>query len=157
MTFIAGRYTATWNALACGQTADGLRLNWSFFKQLITGDAWAQTPQDAVYQGMEMSLAMRLIEYDSAAVATIANPYASVHTIGLVGRCDVASTLAKQIVMTDVDGTTAATKPATITIPLTAIKEGFPIELLYAPALREVPIQLRCYPNQSTGVFATET
>lgn len=158
MAFLAGRYTATFNSLACGQTADGWRPSHQFFKRLITGDAWAQAPQDAVYQGAEFLIGGRLIEYDAAAVASAMWPYnATKWTMGVVGRTDVGSSLVKSLVLTAVAGTPAASTPATLTIPRAILQEGFPVELLFAPDLREVPLRFRAYPDSSTGVFATET
>lgn len=158
MSFIAGRYTATWNSLALGQTAEGFRLSHQFFKRLITGDAFAQAPQDAVYQGAEVTSQCRLIEYDAAAVQTLSWPYNATKWVnGTVGRTDVGSSLVKSLVLTAVSGTPAAATPATWTSLLSILQEGFPVELLFAPDLREVPIRMRHYPNSSTGVFATET
>jgi hypothetical protein len=37
------------------------------------------------------------------------------------------------------------------------LAEGFPVELLMAPDLKEVPIRMRVYPDDSTGVFGTQT
>jgi len=83
---VAGAYTCTYNGLACGQTEQGFRLSHSFFKRIITGDAMAQTPQDAVYQGAEMNLAMNLIEFKAAAAYTIMWPYGAYLQTSVVGR-----------------------------------------------------------------------
>lgn len=156
MTFIAGGYTATWDGLAIGQTADGYRLTHQIFKRLITGDSYAEAPQDAVYRGGEASLAMRLIEYDAAAVQTMKWPYSATKwTMGVVGRIDVGSSLVKSLVLTAVAGTTAATVPATLTASKSILHENFPVEVLFAPDLREVPMRLRLYPT--AGVLAVET
>lgn len=158
MGFIAGPYVATFNAQAMGQTAEGYRLSWEFFKRLITGDAFAEAPQDGVYRGAQMHLAATLIEYNAAAVAAAVWPYhATMWTTGQVGRLDVGTSLIKQIVLTAVAGTPAATVPATLTIPKAILAEGFPVEILFAPDLREVPLRFRAYPDASTGVFAAQT
>lgn len=156
MAFIAGRYTATWNALAIGQTADGIRLTHSLFSQLITGDGYASSPQDAVHQGAEASVQMNLIEYDTAALQTIKWPVSATKwNMGVVGQTHVGSALAKELILTAVANTPAAATPATITAAKTILHEGFPVEVLFAPALRTIPIRLRIYPV--SGVFATET
>jgi len=156
MSFIAGPYTATYDALALGQSQDGWRLTDNFFKQLVLGDKYAQAPQDAVYQGAEVLLAFTLIEYDAAAVQSAMWPYnATLYINGQVGRTDVGSAIAKQIIFTSVVGTPAAALPATATFPLSIIAENFPKEILYAPALRTIPMRMRVYPNQSTGSFGT--
>ena len=62
MTFLAGGYTATWNSLALGQTAEGHRLAHQIFGQGIKGDTYGQTVQDEVIQGAEMFIEFTLIE-----------------------------------------------------------------------------------------------
>lgn len=157
-SFVAGGYTATWNSLALGQTAQGYRLSHSFFKRLITGDSMAEAPQDAVFRGAEMFISMNLIEYLAAGIATIMWPYGAYLTMGTVGRLDVQQSLAKQLVLTAVAGTPAAgaLAPASLTLSKTILAEGFPVELLMAPDLKEVPIRQRIYPS-SVGVFGTQT
>lgn len=157
MSFIAGRYSATWNSLAVGQTANGFRLSNEFFKRLITGDNFGETPQDAVYRGGRMGIDFTLLEADAAAAQTLAWPYnATKFDLGTIGRLDVGSSLAKSLVLTAVAGTSAAATPATQTHPLTILQEGYPVEALYASDLRDIPLRLRIYPN-SSGVFGTQT
>jgi hypothetical protein len=167
--FIAGAYTISYNSKACGQTADGIRFRHSFFKRLITGDAGGQTPQDAVYQGKEQTSDFRLIEADEAGIPDIIDPYAGTvgtpWTLGQIGLLDVRGagggspvSRCKSLVLTAVTGTSAYTDAqATITFPLTIIREGYPVEFLLAPDLREVPIGLRHYPNASTLLFGSNT
>ncbi len=165
--FIAGRYTSAYNALALGQVADGYRLSHQFFKRLITGDAGAQTPQNAVYQGREQFLAFRLIEAKKAGVAPLVEPYANTPgtplTLGLIGQLDVGygesggtvPGASKAMVLTAVTGTAAhIAGEASFTVNHSVLSEGFPVEVLLAPDLREVPVRMRCYPNAS-GVFGT--
>jgi len=155
MSFIAGPYTATWNSLALGQAAEGYRVSHSFFKQLVTGDSYAQAPQDEVYQGAEMFVQFRSIEYDAAGIATAMWPYGAYLTMGQVGRVSVQQSLAMALVLTAVAGTPAATAPASLTGTKALLAEGFPVELAFEPALREVPIRMRLYPV--AGVFGTAT
>lgn len=167
--FIAGAYTATYNAKALGQTADGFRLSHQFFKRLITGDAGGDTPQDAVYRGREQMLSMRLIEADKAGIPDLVDPYAATvgtpWTLGTIGLFDVRGaggaipvSRCKSLVLTAVTGTSAAAETqATITLPLSILAENFPVEILLAPDLREVPIRIRIYPDMSTLLFGSNT
>lgn len=156
-TFAAGTMTATWNALALGQTADGFRIVHQLFKRMILGDLMAESPQDAVLRGAELAIAFRLIQYDAAAIQTIKWPLSATKwDMGVVGRTDVGSAVAKSLVLTAVVGTPAAALPATMTCLLSVLHENFPVEILVAPDLKEVPLRLRVYPS-ATGVFATET
>ena len=167
--FVAGAYTATYNAKALGQTADGYRFSFEVFKRIVTGDLGAQTPQDSIYQGMAMFLAARLIEADKAGILDLVHPYADTigtpWALGKIGLLDVRgqgtgspTVRAKQVVLTAVTGTTAANDmQATMTMPLAILAENFPVEVLLAPDLREVPIRLRIYPNMSTLLFGSQT
>jgi len=147
MAFIAGGYTATWNSLALGQTADGYRLS--------TGDLYGETPQDAVIRGADLVVAMRLIEYSAAAIQTLKWPISTTKwTVESIGFLAVASSLAKELVLTAVSGTPAASTPASLTVTKSMLHENFPVEVLFAPDLREVPLRLRAYPV--SGVFAVE-
>ncbi|MGH8743513.1 MAG: hypothetical protein ACREUY_04465 [Burkholderiales bacterium] len=155
MSFIAGRYTATLGASALGQTADGFRVTHSLFKRPITGDALAQTVQDRIIQGAELFVSARLIEYNAAGAQNAFWPLSStIYDMGVIGRLD--SAIADSLVLTAVASTPAAAAPASATFLLTTLAEGFPVELLFAPDLREIPLRLAVLPNAS-GVFGTQT
>ena len=155
MGFICGRYTATLASNALGQTADGFRLTHQLFKRPITGDALARTVQDRIVQGGEMSIACRLIEYNAAGAQNAFWPLSgTIFDLGVIGRLDTA--IADSLVLTAPAGTPAAAAPATLTFLLTTLAEDFPVELLFAPDLREVPLRLGILPN-SSGIFGTQT
>lgn len=158
MGFIAGRYTATLAASSLGQTAKGIKTSHSFSKRLVTGDAGGDTKQDAVYRGSADVLAdMILLEYNAAAARAAFWPYASTFLdLGIIGRMDVASNIAAALVLTAIAGTTAAATPASMTLTYAILMENFPVELLFAPDLREVPLKLRLYPNAS-NVYGSTT
>lgn len=167
--FVAGAYTATYNAKALGQTAQGFTISHTIFKRIVTGDAGGDSPQDAIYRGREITLAYQLIEALSAAIPDLIWPYSSsVGTqwdLGIIGLMDVRgqgggspTSRAKQLILTAVTGTSAANDgPATVTLPLTSIADNFPIDILAATDLREIPIRQRIYYNQSTGLFGSQT
>jgi len=60
MSFVAGGYTVTWDGSTVGQIANGIRVKHEFFKRMITGDNYAETPQDGVYRGGQMFASMTL-------------------------------------------------------------------------------------------------
>ena len=160
MSFIAGKYSVTvtppaGSPLSVGQLKRGVSLEHQVFKQLITGDNFAEAPQDAVFRGMAVFAQMTLLEYNAAGAASVFWPYGSTYlTGGVIGRLD--SALAGSMIMTALASTPAAAAPATVTLPLSILAEGFPVSLLFAPELREVPIRQRVYPN-SSHVFGTLT
>lgn len=158
--FIAGPYTATYNAKALGQTLQGFTLSHEFFKRLITGDLYGDAPQDAIYRGRAQFVEYELIEALAAGVADLTEPYASTLgtplTMGTIGKLDVGYSgcagAALPLVLTKVAGSCAT--PATITLPLSILAEGYPIRALYGIDLRQIPIRQRIYADGS-GVFGT--
>lgn len=157
---LAGRFTATYNAKSLGQSADGIRISHQFFKRMVTGDAGGDTPQNGIYRGREQFLNFRLIEAAAAGVAEMIEPYhATTMNLGTIGQLDVGygsvPGAAKQIILTAVSGTPSyIVGPTSMTMPLCALAENFPVDILLAPEVREVPVRLRVYPN-SSGVFGT--
>lgn len=151
MPFTSGRYTATWNALALGQTADGFRISHSFMKRLITGDRHGDTVQDAVIRGMEVFAEARLIEFDAAAIQALINPYGTGYAMDQVGKLVVQNSYTKALVLTAAQ-INPGPLPLSQTLYQTILAENYPVQLLMAPDLREVPIRLRAYPS-ATGSF----
>ena len=169
MTFIAGGYTATYNAKALGQTADGFRMTYEIFKRVITGHLGGDTPQDAVYRGQRRGSSFRLIEANAAAIADLLYAYSATigteWSLGTIGLLDIRgngtgspTVRAKSLVLTAIAGTSAANdSAATVTIPYTALAASFPVEVLLAPDLKEVPIRLDHYPDMATGLWGSST
>jgi len=167
--FVAGAYSATYNAKALGQAGQGFTLSHETFKRIITGDAGGDAPQDAIYRGKALSISFRLIEALEAAIPDLMWAYAStigtLWDLGIIGLMDVRgqgsgspTTRAKSLVLTALTGTSAANDgPATMTMPLTSLSEGFPVDVLHAPDLREVPVRLRIYYTIATGLFGSQT
>jgi hypothetical protein len=161
--FIAGPYSATYNAKALGQVDNnGYQLSHSFFKRLITGDQKGDTPQDAIYRGREQYIDYTLIEALQTGVPDLIDPYATVLgtplTLGNIGQMDVGYSgctgKAQALVLTAIAGSCAT--PASITMPLSILYENYPVRQLYGSDLRTIPIRQRIYPDKSTGVFGTE-
>jgi len=164
MAFIAGQYTATYDGASTGQIASGITVNHSVFKELITGDNFADAPQDAVFRGMAVFTQYTLLEYNAAAARKCFWPYGSAYLTmdTVIGTLDVdlsgGNGNSLQVVLTAITGTPAqvAGAPATVTMPRAILAEGFPIDILFAPALRQIPIRQRIYPDAS-GVFGSLT
>lgn len=153
MTFIAGPYTVQYKAATVGQARD-ITIEHFVNKQLVTGDNLGSTPQDAVYQGMEVFCDFILIEHNVDGARTLFWPYdVTDGEPGQIGRMDVASGIAGNLVLTAVAGTTAAALPATLTAARAVLAEGFPVRILYAPTLREVPVRMRFYPDTTNDRF----
>lgn len=159
MSFVAGQYTATLAASTVGQIERGINSTHSFMKQLIVGDNFAQAVQDAVFLGADVVFDYRLMEYNAAAVRQAMWPYGStwLSVTSVLGTMDVQNSIVAQLILTALAGTPAATSgPATITLPKVILRENFPVNILFAPELRVIPISQRVYPS-STNVYGTLT
>jgi hypothetical protein len=162
-TFLAGRYSATYNTADVGITGEGQKLNFETKLELIQeSDAYGQTIIDGVFRGGDVTADFESLAYKAGSLAAfwpygntlagngvlgvLVNPGASNVPIGVL-----ASALAKAFVMTSVAGTPAAATPATLTASLALLREGFPAALLFNSKLRRVPISLRFYPADAGG------
>lgn len=155
MTFVAGPYTCTWNALAMGVTEDGFELGVQHFEEAIRGDNMGDTIQDAVHRGTGITFETVLEEYDAATLPSILWPYHA--TFGQHGQAGVLDTSkAKILVLTAVAGTTASTRPATLQADKVIFEPGFLSKLKFASRLRKIPIRMRVYPS-SIGIFFAVT
>jgi hypothetical protein len=164
MTFIAGPYTVTYNAVDLGISEDGIELEHITYADLVRGDNQGDSVQDGVYRGGDMFLSLTLIEWDKDALHAAMNPYGStVSTLGEMGQVGrLMMNLAQQIVATPVAGTTAASAALTGPVAmdtLTAAKcilaENFPVRFQMATRLRKVPLRFRILPVQ--GIWHTWT
>jgi hypothetical protein len=160
MSFIAGQYVPTYASGSTGQIKDGIRIDHVMFKRKIRGDNYADSDQDAVWRGTNVFSQFTLLEYNAAQAAALFWPYGNTYlTMGVIGRLD--SALSAALVLTALTGTPAAVAaaPASITMSHCILAEGYPVSLLYAPDLREVPIRLQAYPYipSSVTVFGTLT
>lgn len=156
MGFIAGKYSLTLGGSTVGQISQGITISHQFSKQIIIGDNFAETAQDAVFRGANVFCAYTLLEWNAAAAREALWPYGSAYLTmsDVIGVLD--SDQVSQIVMTALSGTPAASTPASITMPQAIIAEGQNVDVLFGPELRTVPIRQRVYPNTS-GVFGTLT
>jgi hypothetical protein len=159
VSFIAGAYTATYDGTTIGQTTAGFLLEHFVNKELITGDAEGRTPQDSVFQGHEMFITFAMTDYTLTKVKLAFAPYGAGvwGNQGVVGRTDVGSSIAKQLMLTSTTGTPAVASPASLTAPLCILAEDVPVRIPIGPTLREIEVTMRIYPNTTTGVFFTTT
>lgn len=151
MSFIAGGYTVTFDGATVGQIENGITFDHNASKRLITGDNFAETPQDAVFRGMQAFAQYSLMEWDAASAEVALWPYGNdwLNMSTKVGVLD--STLWKTLALTRV---IAASTPAGVSCTRAILAEGHNVSALFAPDLRTVPIRQRLYPD-SDGKFGT--
>jgi len=158
--FVAGPYTATYDGTALGLTTQGFTLSHEFFKRLITGDVFGDGPVNAIYRGRAQFVEFESLEAENAGILELTEPYGAGTALvsGVIGQFDQTvgscTGAAKTLILTKVAGSCAT--PASVTFPLSVLAEGYPVRALYGQDLRTIPLRLRVYPNESTGVFGTQ-
>lgn len=150
MAFIAGGYTATWNALPLGQIEDGIQLDFTLGAEEIRGDNYGDTVQDGVFRGGDCFLTATFLEWDliqtSKALWYWSTTFGKIDD-GFIGR--LMSTFAKVLVLTKVTGPSAS--PTTLTANLAVLAPRFNVNTLLAPRLRRVPIRFQLLPFATAG------
>lgn len=148
-TFIAGRYSGTYNAVDVGITENGYELQQESNVQEITpSDAYGDSVIDSIYRGGNVFLQFEGKAYKAGALTPFW-PWGSLGVQGVIGR--LASDVAAAQVLTATASTPAAAAPATLTGTKALLAANFPARLLYSSVLRTVPIRLRIYPYDSGG------
>lgn len=162
-TFAVGEYTATFDGTTLGMcTSGGKNLFYRLQGQLIDDtDTYGRTPIDLIELGAEVFLRMTFREWLAKvklAIWPLSTAWDGI--LGTIGRLGTAQ--AKQIVLTAKAGTPAAdgaVGPATITFPSCHLAEGQDVNVLFAPAVRDVPVVFRVFPTDVSGTirFWTQT
>lgn len=117
---------------------------------------YGKTPIGAVGQGGEAFLNATLEEYLTSLLAIIW-PYTRIGKVPSVGVDDYDS-LSQTMILTR-QGTVMASTPGPATVTCKGVlAEDYPLKYVFGPVLREIPIRMRIYPNDSTNLdFFTVT
>lgn len=158
MAITSGSYTATYNALDLGYTADGYRMECISGRKAVTVDSFGDMEIDGVQRGVNCFLEMILKEWQddvsgSEGRAQLMWPYSSNYMGALetIGHLEVVSSMAKALVMTVTAGTPAATTgPSTITFPKSILEAEFARTVNFNNEDRSMPVRMRNYPSTIT-------
>ena len=154
-TFIAGRYTATFNAVDIGISRTGFELEFQFKQEAIDEtDAYGLTTIDMIHRGCDTLLNATLREYKAGSKA-ILWPIGG-GTIGKIASVakpigTLASDNAAALVFTSVANTPAASSPATLTASKAWIAPNYNPRILFDSRLRDVPIRMIFLPADAVG------
>lgn len=164
-TFIAGRYSATWNTADIGIMEDGYELSWQWSVEAINntdryGDQWI----DGIYRGLtNVFCQCNSLEYKTGSAAAI-TPWAAILPTGVSGLASgvigrLVSNNVGTLVLTATAATPAATTPATLTTASAILAENVDVKLLFNSKLRKVPIRFRfvTYNNAGADQYFTTT
>lgn len=158
-TFVAGRYSSTWNSGSLGLIEKGYRFSFQVIKDMIANtDAYAGMVIDAIYQGITNVFVQANSKEWTTTVLAAVTPYSAMVDTGagflgpgVIGRLDTG--IAQALVLTATTGTAAASSPATMTATYSILAENFNVEWLLGPEHRIVPIRFRIYPYDDTGTI----
>ncbi len=152
-TFIAGRYTGTYNSSDLGIQEEGYRERFSARVQEIGDtDAYGEALIDAIYRLGRYRLTVDSLTYKSGTIAAIW-PFGSIGTGGVVGR--LLSGIAAAAVLSATSGTPAAAAPASLTAALSILAPGFEVNLLYSSRVRKVQVDLEVLYGGTTWTVRT--
>lgn len=153
-TFIAGRYSATYDAVDVGITRAGYRLLQSvFYENIEETDVYARTLIDMIYQGGNCSMVYMAREYKPGSVLPFW-PYGGGFGALMSATLPIArraSDAADAFVLTSTANTPAAATPASLTCTYAILAPG-QRETLFNSQTRELPTELQLLPYDVSGV-----
>lgn len=154
-TFVAGRYSGTYNAVDVGITDDGYTLQQDLSVEAIDeSDAYGGTLIDFIYRGGNAFLRFMSKAYKAGSISPLW-PYGALG-VGATAAAPIgrlASAIAAAMVLTSTANTPAAAAPASLTGPGSILAPNFSWELLYNSKLRRVPVRLQLLPYLDTGTL----
>src|SRR5436305_10663162 len=159
--FAVGQYTVSWNSVSLGifKGEAGLPTikQKNFTLVVDNSDAYGKTPIEGFDLGAEFQFQGTLLEWKAGPIALLWPFAAALGQLGIIGQS--LTGLAKSLVLTAVAGTPAAAQgPATITAASTLLATNFNIDLIFGPALPELPILCYVWPSVITTItFFTKT
>lgn len=170
-SFVAGRYSGTYNAVDVGMTRDGYEVEQDAdIDEIGETDAWGASVIDGIWRGGNCFMQFNSEEYKAGSLGAFW-PYGNavaagagvlgtlLNTAGTTPIGTLASVLAKSMVLTVTPGTPAVGTVNTLTALLALLAKNYNGKLLFTSKLREVPVRLRLYPGTTGGItsFFTTT
>ena len=161
-TFIAGPYTGTYNGQTIGIVEAGYELEIVPSSEEITGDAYGDTVIDGIHRGgqafinfigQEQLKGVLMAAWPYSATAAISYAFADLGVLGTIGK--LWTSIATNIVLTAVAGTTAASNPATFTA--LAIPTADTRRIAMKAGLRKFPVRMRLLPQDVSGTIRVFT
>lgn len=151
-TFIAGRYSSTWNSVAMGIMENGYDVSYDPKQELINrSDQYGDTLLDMVYRGGDWSMQCDTLEW-MAGVTGPAFPFGTaLGVLGTIGR--LCSDIAAALVLTATAGTPAAAAPATLTASKAILAANANPRIILNSVLRKVPIRFTFLPYDAAGTI----
>ena len=145
-TYIAGHYTATWNAVDAGTTETGYEIIAHQHEIGVKDDAFGEGDADMIQAGIDYD-----IQFTSIDFALIQAILAGQNTIGATNdKVGVLlSTLAKTLVLTPTAGTSAAVSGKTLTATKAILIGDYSWNKSHQ--LRKIPARFRCLPDASNS------
>lgn len=151
MSVIRGSYSATYNALAVGNTQVGFRHSYSYNGRNINFDAVGETPVDIIFAGLNMNVDFVAQEYDAAAIDILRWPF---HVTP--GQVDPAGLslwqAAKPLILTSC---LTGVNPQTLTFIKAILAPGFDLDINYSHQERPLPMRLVVFPVKYNAVGYT--
>ncbi len=170
-TFVAGRYSGTYNSSDVGICKEGYELELdSDLDDIGETDAWGTSVIDGIWRGGNCFVQFTSEEYKAGSLAAFWPYGGAMGAAGVLGILydatqttklpigQLASSIALPLVLTVTAGVPAVNNINTLTATEALLAKNFNGKLLFNSKLREVPVRLRCYPYTASNItkfFAT--
>lgn len=148
--FPPGPYEVTWNGTSIGLMEGSIHHQQMVIALPVRASLYAQTIIDYILQGMFTNAVLVMKEWNAGAKAA---QWQFGSTQGIVNEAGLLfNPLYKQMVLTALSGTPAATKgPATRTYPLSGLLPGHNLDVTMGPEERNVPVAFTFLPEPESG------
>lgn len=148
-----GNYEVTWDGTIIGLHDGPIRLIHRPEGVAIRASKYGDTDIDGIHRGGNWFVQITIEEWKTSNLLMMFPHMPTFGTIGTIGKLD--SAVAKELVLTADEGTTAAsaTKAATYTFPLSLVAFGVPVDILLDAEQRNIPLIFKCLPDNNSIWF----
>lgn len=153
-SFIAGRYSGTYDSSNLGLMQAGFEMQYDHKEQEINrSDAYGDTLIDTIARGGNWSIQYEAMEAWLTGLKRAVLPYMSnLGELGTIGT--LGSAAAKALVLTATSGTPAAASPATLTATLCKLAPNSQTRVFQMDSmLRTVPVRMILLPADASGTI----
>ena len=146
--FVAAPYTATWDTKALGFTEQGFQFSPIYARDDVRVDSFGDCLVDGIYRGYNLRLTFDLMEWNSAARESLANPFdaAGVGTLDGIGK--TLRHFAKQLILTPKSGINSLAKIYTFPLAIPDTDHG---AFAFQTRSRRLRCNLIVLPDLTTG------
>jgi len=154
-SFVAGRYSASWDSEDIGITKNGYELKFSEKAHLINrSDMFQQTLLETIQAGGDWTLSCEGMEWKAGPLDILTQFQGTLGDVGTISELGSANGVALTLTVTaDTSAANAGDAINTLMAESAILQPGCDISLLFDSTLREFPIRVQLLPPATSGGF----